>query len=232
MSEKPYCPVMSNHISVEFPELSDFILENYHQQISLKAGETLPAGSPNEILYITEGSIKSYICDENGDERLMYILLSDTIVFGAVDTYFLKTFVVQEAAKGFLISHQKVLEFIQKDTMYIRSYIRICNSRYGILLQQMLSINHCSAKHKVFSFILQVAQKYGEADAATGNIIITKFPSITDIASITGVHRSNTNSYISELREQNIVTKEKNNFIIHDIALLKKIITSLDCHEN
>lgn len=143
----------------------------------------------------------------------------------------MKTLIVQDPAQILFIDHNVVLQFIQTDIAYIRQYLKICTSRYGVVLQQMLSINHCSAKYKVFSFILQLAQQYGIVDKEAGVIIIKNFPSVTDIASITGVHRSNANSYITELKEQNVVSKNKTDFIIKDLALFKKIIATLDCKD-
>ena len=231
MTEKTHCAVMSNHIQRDFPALAEFIKQNCSHKVFYRKGQTIPPLPPTQIMYLLQGSLKSYICNEHGDERLMYMLLEDSIVFGNIDDYFLKTLIVQDPAQILFIDHNAVLQFIQTDIAYIRQYIRICTSRYGVVLQQMLSINHCSAKYKVFSFILQLAQQYGIVDKEADVIIIKNFPSVTDIASITGVHRSNANSYITELKEQNVVSKNKNDFIIKDLALFKKIIAALDCKD-
>jgi len=232
MLEKPYCAVTSNHISEIFPELSQFVKNNYSQYITYKRGEIIPPVKQNQLVYLVKGSIKSYICDESGEDRLMYILLEDSFVFSSINENFLKTLIAHEQVEACYIERNKVVAFVQTNIEYINKYVKICNSRYGILLQQMLSLNHCSAKHKVYSFIYQLALKYGTVQASTNYIYIKNFPSFTDIASITGVHRSNATSYINELKAQDIVGKDKNHFIIKDLQLFEKIITSLDCHEN
>ena len=120
---------------------------------------------------------------------------------------------------------------LQQDCLYIKEYYRIINARYGALLQQALSVNHCSAKYKVYSFIHQIAQKYGAA-SSDGRITISNFPTFIDIASITGVHRSNATSYINELRAQEVIARDKSLFIINDMDLLEKIIDSLNACKN
>jgi len=232
MIEKPYCAVLSNHISEKFPALRQFILENYSQRVSYKKGEEISSLFNDYVIYLLTGSVKSYLCNENGEERLMYILLDDTIIFNSVNEQFLKTLIVSHPAETFYIEHKKILNFIREDIDFISKYTELITARYGILMQQLLSLNHCSAKHKVYSFIYQLALKYGTVQASTNYVYINNFPSFTDIASITGVHRSNATSYINELKAQDIVGKDKNHFIIKDLQLFEKIITSLDCHEN
>lgn len=231
MLEKPYCTILSNHISTHFPELKSFILKNQLRQASYKKGAIVPPVPKEELMYMVSGSIKSYMCDENGDERLVFILLEDTIVFSAVDDYFLKTLVAQEPLAAYYVDRQEVFVFLQQDSQYIKEYGRIVNARYGALLQQALSVNHCSAKYKVYSFIHQIAQKYGAA-SSDGRITISNFPTFTDIASITGVHRSNATSYINELRTQEVIARDKSLFIINDMDLLEKIIDSLNACKN
>lgn len=231
MLEKPYCTILSNQISTDFPELKSFILKNHLRQAFFKKGAVIPPVPKDQLMYMVSGSIKSYMCDENGDERLVFILLDDTIVFSAVDDYFLKTLVAQEPITAYYVDRQAVLVFLQGDSEYIKKYCRIINARYGALLQQALSVNHCSAKYKVYSFIHQLAQKYGTV-SPNGQITISNFPTFTDIASITGVHRSNATSYINELRAQEVIDRDKTLFIIKDMPLLEKIIDSLNACKN
>lgn len=231
MLEKPYCSVLSNHISTDFPELRSFILKNYAKQITYRKNTIIQPIPKEWLMYMTTGSIKSYMCDENGDERLVYILLADTIVTSTIHDYFLKTLITQEPVSAYYIERDRVFTFLQQDKNYISKYNQILHARYGALLQQALSVNHCSAKYKVYSFISQIAQKYGSVNPA-GQIVISNFPTCTDIASITGVHRSNATSYINELKAQDILTREKSQLIIKDMAGLQKIIQTLNACKN
>ena len=228
MIEKPFSPVLSNHLTTTFPQLKDYIIKNHTLKQTYKKGEILPTFKEDFLLYISQGSIKSYICDDSGEEKLMYILLEDTLIFGSFHDYFLKKLLVQEPITAYYIPANDIYEFLRTDIEYIKNWSLIIISRYGILLQNQLSINHCSSKHKVYSFIYQLALKYGSAGANQNIITIKNFPSYTDIASITGVHRSNTTTYINELIVQNVLAKKQPDLIIKDMALLEQIIDSLD----
>lgn len=230
MIEKPFSPVYTNKLSETFPDLKQYILQNYPQAHFYKKGDEIPHVSEKIILYIKKGSIKSYICDESGEERLMYIFLEDSIVFCHFHSYFVKRLSVNESSEIYYAPRKDIMKFVQTKVDYIDLWTNIVSSRYGILLQSILSVNHCSSKHKVYSFIYQLALKYGKKNEQ--QYTIKSFPSYTDVASITGVHRSNATTYINELQSQDVLKKEKNTLVIYDLDLLKSIIDSLDSCKN
>lgn len=230
MIEKPFSPVYSNRLSKTFPELKQYILTNFTSKQLLKKGEEVPYAPKDTLLYVKSGSVKSYICDESGEERLMYIFLEDSVVFYHFHEYFIKRLLINETAEIYSVAIPEIMKFLQAKPEYILAWTGIVSSRYGVLLQNMLSINHCSAKHKVYSFIYQLALKYGKQNGQ--QYTIKTFPSSTDVASITGVHRSNATTYINELQSQDVLKKEKNTLVIYDLDLLKNIIDSLDSCKN
>lgn len=230
MIDQPFSAVFSNHITSDFPELHSFILNNYYSSRKYKKNDIVHLPDPNAVYYIKTGSVKSFISDDSGMERLMYIMLSDTITSHSIHDYFLKTLVSNDADTELLaIRRNQVMEFLAQNSQNIEKWEKITLARYGILLQRMLQESHCSSKYKVYSFIMQLATLYGIPDKNDPNILsIEGLPSVTDIASITGVHRSNATTYINELKEHNVFLKTGNKLIISDMKLFGHIISTLD----
>ncbi|MDO4280239.1 MAG: Crp/Fnr family transcriptional regulator [Peptococcaceae bacterium] len=221
MSEQTFFPIISGELSTAFPELKQFILTNYSSTQTVKRGAEINFTDERMMLYLAKGKIKSYACDEEGHERLMYIYIKDTIIFHSVSEQFSKNLVALEAASVYSVDEDRVFEFLQQDARYIKQYAKLIASRYGILMQQILTTNHQNARHKVYDFILALAKNYGILQPDR-TIRIAKHPTLTDIASITNVHRSNVTAYINELESDGIIRRDKRQLTIIDLDALRQ----------
>lgn len=220
MSEQYYSPVTSSQLSDAFPELKRFILANYNHTITAKRGSAIPHANSDELLYLAAGKVKAYIFDENGHEQLMYIFIKDTIIFHSISDQFCKNLVALEAASIYSVKYDDIFNFLQHDADYIRKFAQLIAARYGILLKQILTTNHQSAKNKVCSFLLDLARQFGQQQS-DGSILIAKFPTLTDLAATTNVHRSNVTAYINELEALGIITRSQRQLIINDLPALE-----------
>lgn len=224
MSEETFLPVASSRLSEAFPELRRFILANYSRTYTVKKGAEIPlADSPDELLYLATGKVKAYMFDEEGHERLLYIFIKDTLIFHSISDQFCKSLVALEKATIYSIKLTDVFAFLQADVAFIRRFSSLIAARYGILLQQVLTTNHQGAKNKVYRFLVSLARKYGEPQK-DGTILVGKFPTLTDLAALTNVHRSNVTSYINELETQGILHRQKRQLIINDIDALELLL--------
>lgn len=161
--------------------------------------------------------------DESGHERLMYIYIKDTLIFHPVSDDFGKNLVVLEEATLFSVSDLAVFEFLQKDPNHIRAFMRMIGTRYGILLQQALTNHLQNAKHKVYTFLLTLATHYGKPQP-DGSILVNKLPTLTDMASIVNVHRSNVTAYFNELESKGILKRQKHQLIVYDMDTLEDLV--------
>lgn len=224
MFEQNFFPVASSQLSEAFPELKHFILSNYTQTFTVKRGAEIPmADSDDELLYLAKGKVKNYLYDEDGHEQLMYIFIKDTLIFHTISEQFCKNLVALEACTIYSVKFSEVFAFLQRDSDYIRSFVKLIASRYGILLQQILTTNRQCARHKVYDFLYGLASKFG-VEQEDGTILVNKFATLTDIASMLGVHRSNVTSYINELEAQNIIARHKHQLIVKDMDTLEALL--------
>lgn len=224
MSEQNYFPVASSQLSDAFPALKRFILSNYTHTFTVKKGAEIPmADSNDELLYLVKGKVKNYLYDEDGHEQLMYIFIKDTLIFHTISEQFCKSLVALEPCTIYSVKFTDVFAFLQKDTDYICSFARLIASRYGILLQQILTTNRQCARHKVYDFLYGLATKFG-VEQEDGSLLIRKFATLTDIASMLNVHRSNVTSYINELEADGIIARHKRQLFVKDIDALALLV--------
>lgn len=224
MSDQTFLPIESSRLSEAFPELKHFILANYSRTFTVKKGAEIPlADSPDELLYLATGKAKAYMFDEEGHEQLLYIFIKDTLIFHSISDQFCKKIVALEKATIYSIQLTDVFAFLQADAAFIRQFSKLIAARYGILLQQVLTTNHQGAKNKVYNFLVSLTHKYGEPQA-DGSLLVNKFPTLTDLASLTNVHRSNVTSYINELEAEGIIRRQKKQLFVEDLDALELLL--------
>lgn len=223
MTEQAFFPIISGDLTNTFPDLKQFILNNYTHTDTIKKGGDILFPEDYTFLYLSKGKVKAYMFDESGHERLMYIYIKDTLIFHPVSDDFGKNLVVLEEATLFSVSDLAVFEFLQKDPNHIRSFMRMVGTRYGILLQQALTNHLQNAKHKVYTFLLTLATHYGKPQP-DGSILVNKLPTLTDMASIVNVHRSNVTAYFNELESKGILKRQKHQLIVYDMDTLEDLV--------
>lgn len=189
---------------------------------SKKGGQIPLADNPDELLYLATGKVKAYMFDDEGHERLLYIFIKDTLIFHSVSEQYCKNLVTLEKATLYSIPLTDVFAFLQSDAAFIRKYSALIAARYGILLQQVLTTNRLGAKSKVYSFLISLVHKYGTLQE-DGSYLVSKFPTLTDLASLTDVHRSNVTSYINSLETQGIIHRQKKQLIVNDLEALEAL---------
>lgn len=223
MTEQAFFPIISGDLTNTFPDLKQFILNNYTHTDTIKKGGDILFPEEYTFLYLSKDKVKAYMFDESGHERLMYIYIKDTLIFHPVSDDFGKNLVVLEEATLFSVSDLAVFEFLQKDPNHICAFMRMIGTRYGILLQQALTNHLQNAKHKVYTFLLTLATHYGKPQP-DGSILVNKLPTLTDMASIVNVHRSNVTAYFNELESKGILKRQKHQLIIYDMDALEDLV--------
>lgn len=223
MTEQAFFPIISGDLTNTFPDLKQFILNNYTHTDTIKKGGDILFPEEYTFLYLSKGKVKAYMFDESGHERLMYIYIKDTLIFHPVSDDFGKNLVVLEEATLFSVSDLAVFEFLQKDPNHIRAFMRMIGTRYGILLQQDLTNHLQNAKHKVYTFLLTLATHYGKPQP-DGSILVNKLPTLTDMATIVNVHRSNVTAYFNELESKGILKRQKHQLIVYDMDTLEDLV--------
>lgn len=215
-----FLPIVTNNLSTSFPELKHYILCNASRIQTIKKNKAITFTNNKELFYLANGTTKAYMIDASGHEKLTYIFEKDTIIFHSFSDQYYKTLVAANDVVAFYIDQPAVSQFLQTDSAFIDQYILLIKERYGILLSQVLTGNHQSAKQKVLSFLISLANRFGIPE--NDDLVINEMPSLTDLAALINVHRTNVSAYINELEKMQIIERQKKVLIIKDLPALQQ----------
>ena len=221
MAQNNFLPIITNNLAVDFPELRHYILYNSTKILSYRNNEKISFSTPSELLYLVNGKVKSYILTPNGGEKLVYIFVRDTIIFQSFSNRFFKTLIACDDTTAFFISESLISKFLQTNTTFIEKYIALIKERSTIMLSQVFSDSNQSARQKVLSFLISLANSFGVSQE-NGTLIITEMPTLTDLAALINVHRTNVSTYINELEKMQIIERQKKALIIKDLQALQR----------
>lgn len=229
MAEIPFFPIIQLDEAIT-STLEQFFIHNYQRKASYKKNDLINIHFSEEITgFISKGRVKIYMCDESGEERLMFLLEERSTIFTGMAAFMGKTVIAAEDAVILYVSMDRYYDFLLSSKEHLLCHLEIINSRYGACIQQCLAAPHQSSRQKVYNFIYQIALKFGKT-MGDGRTMIANLPSRKDIASITGVHSNNVTSFITELKNQHLLeeTSSKSTIIIHDLSVLQQLITHLE----
>ena len=229
MTEIPFFPIIKLDETTT-STLEQFFTQHYRRKAAYKKNDLINIHFAEEITgFISKGRVKIYMCDESGEERLMFLLEERSTIFTGMAAFMGKTVIAAEDTEILYVTMDCYYDFLLSSKHNLLCHLEIINSRYGACIQQCLVAPHQSSRQKVYNFIYQIALKFG-TNSGDGRITIANLPSRKDIASITGVHSNNVTSFISELKSQGLVeeTASKSTIILTDAPALLKLINELE----
>ena len=229
MTEIPFFPIIKLDEAIT-STLEQFFMQQYHRKASYKKNDLINIHFAEEITgFISKGRVKIYMCDDSGEERLMFLLEERSTIFTGMAAFMGKTVIAAEDTEILYVSMDCYYDFLLSSKHNLLCHLEIVNSRYGACIQQCLVAPHQSSRQKVYNFIYQIALKFGEK-MSDGRTMIVNLPSRKHIASITGVHSNNVTSFITELKNQCLFeeTSSKSTIIINDLSALQQLILQLE----
>lgn len=199
------------------------IFTDYSEKtINLHKGEKFfPYFCINMIGFISKGLLKVSMSNEDGEERLMWFLEKNCIL--NCNSKFLQTTTALEPTEIILLDKEILFDKILANKELFYLFLDQLYQKFEYSLQQVLTENKKSSKVKLYTLIQQLAKIHGTVQPDKSifcKTVITR----RDMASITGVHRSNIIKYITELERMGIICKQKNAIIIKEPLLLDKLI--------
>jgi cAMP-binding proteins - catabolite gene activator and regulatory subunit of cAMP-dependent protein kinases len=204
-------------------EAESYFVANSIKKYTIKAGCCLSSLDEGTVGFLTKGSLKVYMADKDGNERLMWILNEKSTLYTILLDIFTKRILALNDCEILIITLDQYYNYLLQNKNHLSKYFQVDRYRYALCLQQCLASNNQSSRSKVYNLIYKLALKYGEPQK-DGSIILNNIPSKCDIASITGVHRSNVTSYMSELKKNGIIhqNKSKYSIIIREIGFFEE----------
>lgn len=218
-------PITKSNLKVDYPDFYEHIFQNRSKILSIKKGGEIPK-KEGYFIYIAEGAAKSWICNYNGTERLLYLVLSDSLLTGNVSESFQASFFAYRPCVVWYFSIDLFFSFLQMERKRIYDFYNIICTRCNILMQYVLGDSKYSSKYKVLQFIYRYAIEQGHTKDETGNIMVERLP-INIISSFTNVYRSNVTIYLNDLVSLDILEISSQYFILKRLDGLEEILSAI-----
>jgi len=114
------------------------------------------------------------------------------------------------------------IESMLSDRSYFDLFLEQLYIKMQYFTDTLLMQEKNTSKIKIYTLLQQLGKSYGVVQSDK-SIYIKNFLTRTDMASITGVHRSNVIRYIGELEKMDIIRKEKKDIIIKQPQMLEHL---------
>lgn len=182
--------------------------------------------SPEAVLYVRAGRFKIYMGTIDGDNVFVGYLPQYSILAIYDNSLAEAKFNVADVDSTVYAAHMDdYLRFLQTSPELIYHQMQEPYTRRNANdFSRNDTIGHV-ARIKVSEFLLCTCLRFGMAEGPSGTDIAMKYPpTIADIASYTGTHRTNVSRLISELQKNGYLTYTKDKLTIHDVEGLSTLI--------
>lgn len=177
-------------------------------------------------IYLKKGRVKVVVSNEEGLEKLLFYVEENGFVLMSTGEYLtadlMATLVADVQTILYCIPVEEFKQALAVEEIrdiYLDSVIRKSN----YLIKHTFDLTFSTSRSRLYHILLDLANDYGQANAQ-GHILIEKLPTRGDLALITGVHRTNIATYLTELENQGIISRDRRNIILNDKSELKALI--------
>jgi CRP/FNR family transcriptional regulator len=118
------------------------------------------------------------------------------------------------------VERQQLLRCLERDPGCLRQVLWLMNVKLRVLAHQNLLLSQATAAQRVIHHLVQLAETYGEAQAA-GVAIRISFTH-QEMANIAGLSRVMTSNVLTQLQDQGLIEMVKSHCVIRDLDGLRR----------
>lgn len=199
-------------------------LENIVIQRSFRKKSTIfLEGSKKESVYfIQDGLVKTYKTDENGNEQIVSFLKTGDMFphtgFFNQNPYPATAEAIVDTLLLAIPVHSFEQLMLTTPTIAIK-VMRVLGLKIQELQAKLQEFTGQDVHLRALSFLLQLAEKHGEAK---GNTVLIEVPMThQEFANVIGTTRETVNRLLNQLRKDKIIETQRNEIIILDVEALK-----------
>lgn len=203
----------------------DYFTEHSKSNVTLKKGGLFfPQSFDSMVGLLKEGRLKIELSNEEGENRLMWFLEKGCIIACFNKTFYQEA-IALEKTEILLITKDTFFKLLHTNQEYLEFFIDQLYKKYTYCINSLITEGKDISKVRVYKLIQQLGKNYGIIQS-DNSIHVQNFLTRKDMASITGVHRSNIIKYLTELEHLDIIKKEKQFIIIKQPQLLEELINT------
>lgn len=203
-------------------KLESFFCKYKKQQY--RKGEILVRADddPSGVFYLTEGQVKMYLISRKGDEVVLNIfrpIAFFPMTWALNNTKNLYYFEAMTEVELRRAPRDEVIEFLNNNPDVMYDLLGRVFKGIDGLLTRMAYLMSGNANVRLISELIISAKRFGQ-QAQDGSLVVTLTEK--DLGTQTGLTRETISREMKVLKDKGVVTFQKNQLIIHSVALLEE----------
>lgn len=213
-------------------EIESFFRENFVYRSTLHRKErfaTLNSFGRDTVVYLHRGRLKNYIANPAGQEVFLGFMPQHSTISTMRGGYDLgKGMTASTDCSIYIATNDSYLQFLQSSPALIEHQLLEPYYRRNLNDFPKIETMFYPTQVKVYEYVLYLVTLFGKPDPQDAGSLTMMFPpSIKDIASYLGIHRSNASRYLSQLEKESFVEHSPKQLTVHNAAALSNEIEAL-----
>ncbi|MCM1566778.1 MAG: Crp/Fnr family transcriptional regulator [Dehalobacter sp. 4CP] len=181
----------------------------------------IPGEEPKALIYILSGRIRVNLVVDDGRERFIYTAGKYNMMGRLFEAYNQYYIVALEKTEICYFTKQQLELIFQKDQEVFFDIIKNYHAKISYYMRQMAEMDLYNPTIRVVRLLYKLCMTKGVAVGDSFEIQIDL--SLKRISEITGAHYVTVSKVLGGLKKKNIIEKNKNTIIIHDLKGLKRL---------
>jgi CRP/FNR family cyclic AMP-dependent transcriptional regulator len=198
-------------------------------KLTYKKGEFVihPGETPIGVFFIESGLVKAYDISKYGEENLLMIRKSDeifpliwaltgqerSIIYQALDNVVVRR-----------ISRKDYLKHIHDDTTMLLPMLEMTIEMYRLHSEHIINLEYRTVRERLISFLLNMAERFGEPGLQTGSTLLNVPLKQQDIASSINATRETTSRELVRLERLGLVSTTQSKISLLDPDKLRAVL--------
>jgi CRP/FNR family transcriptional regulator len=183
-----------------------------------------PRESPSGVFFIESGQVKAYDITKYHEENLLIIRTREEIfpliwaVTGEERSIIYKAMVPTAL---FRISRRVFTDYLRTHPEANAPMLRLAIEMYRVHSERIFNLEYRTVRERLISFLLTMAQRFGEAADEGGGTLINVPLSQQDVASSINASRESTSRELRVLERKALISKTRSSVTLLDVAGLE-----------
>ncbi len=214
------------------PEQTDELVDLFRsggQRLEFKKNAYIihPGEVPPGVFYIESGSVKAYDITRYGEENLLIIRKSHEVlplIWALTGQERQVIYKALAPTVAWRISRQKFIDSMQAKPELYAPLLDMAIEMYRLHSERILNLEYRTVRERLVSFLLTIAQRFGEADGKQVHITVPLRHQ--DIASSINATRETTSRELSTLERRGLISSHQSLITLLDEKALEEQLGS------
>lgn len=175
----------------------------------------------NYVYLIKSGMLKVSVTNEDGNERLLW-LLGQGCIIPTFATKMAKQIDIILDSEFLVMEQENLNKLMFTKTECFNEFMAQIYWRYEEIIQRFINSAEDSCKTRFYKLLYDLA--IISANGHKTNILLKNYFSRCDMASIIGTHTTNISKYCLELEKKGIIERDGRQLVVTDLSLLAEIL--------